>query len=119
MDTADRITEGFCCALLVIVIPRVFRKLNREGDHLANHKSAIKRARTSLRRNAINSRTMGTVRTLEKKLRKALAGKNKDESAKALVEFSSKLGKAAQKGRIPVQTASRKISRLSKQLAAL
>jgi small subunit ribosomal protein S20 len=86
---------------------------------LANHKSAIKKARTSLRRNAINSKTLGEVRTLERKLRKALASKNKDDSTKALVEFTSKISKAAQKGRMKAQTASRKVSRLSSQVSAL
>ncbi|MBX3022075.1 MAG: 30S ribosomal protein S20 [Bdellovibrionales bacterium] len=86
---------------------------------MANHKSAAKRARTSLRRNTINGKTLSGVRTLEKKLRKTLAGKNKEDSAKALVAFESSIAKAAQKGRVHVRTASRKISRLSKAVAAL
>jgi small subunit ribosomal protein S20 len=86
---------------------------------LANHKSAEKRARVSARRNAINSKTMSTVRSAEKRLRKALTGKNKDESAKALVAYSSAIAKAAQKGRVPTRTASRKIGRLSKAVSAL
>lgn len=86
---------------------------------MANHKSAEKRARVSLRRRAINSKTMGEVRTLEKKVRKAIVGKNKDESAKALIEFSSSIAKAAQKGRVPFRTASRKIGRLAKAVSAL
>jgi small subunit ribosomal protein S20 len=86
---------------------------------LANHKSAIKRARTSLRRNAINSKTLGEVGTLERKVRKALAAKSKPESEKALIEFASKVDKAAQKGRIKPATAARKVSRLSRQISAL
>jgi small subunit ribosomal protein S20 len=86
---------------------------------LANHKSAAKRARVSVRRNTINSKTLASVRTLEKRVRKALAGKNKDESAKALVAFESGIAKAAQKGRLHPRTASRKVGRISKQVAAL
>ena len=86
---------------------------------MANHKSAEKRARVSARRNAINSKTMSAVRSLEKKVRKAITGKNKDESAKALVAYSSSIAKAAQKGRVPARTASRKISRLAKAVSAL
>ncbi|HMN67879.1 MAG TPA: 30S ribosomal protein S20 [Bdellovibrionales bacterium] len=86
---------------------------------MANHKSAEKRARSSARRNVINTKTLGAVRTLEKKLRKALAGKDKDASAKTLVEYTSTIAKAAQKGRVPARQASRKISRLSKQVSAL
>lgn len=86
---------------------------------MANHKSAIKKARMSLRRNAINTKTLGEVRTLEKSLRKAIAAKKKDDSQKALIAYSSKIGKAAQKGRIKFETASRKVSRLSKMVSAL
>lgn len=86
---------------------------------MANHKSAEKRARVSARRNAINSKTMSSVRTLEKTVRKALAGKDKDASLKALVAYESGMAKAAQKGRVPTRTASRKIGRLSKAVAAL
>ncbi|MGE0529546.1 MAG: 30S ribosomal protein S20 [Bdellovibrionales bacterium] len=86
---------------------------------MANHKSAEKRARISIRRRAINLKTLGTVRTMEKKVRKAIADKNKEAGAQALIQFSSTIAKAAQKGRVPMRTASRKISRLSKQVAAL
>jgi small subunit ribosomal protein S20 len=86
---------------------------------LANHKSAIKKARASLRKNVINNKTLTTVRTVEKKVRKALASKNKADSQVALKEFASSIDKAAQKGRLSPKTASRKISRLSKQIAAL
>lgn len=86
---------------------------------MANHKSAIKKARSSLRKNVINNKTLTEVRTLEKKLRKSLAAKNKDESGKNLIEFASRIDKAAQKGRLSPKTASRKIGRLSKQVSAL
>ncbi len=86
---------------------------------MANHKSAEKRARSSDRKAVTNSKTMSTVRTAEKKVRKAISGKNKEETAKALVEYSSSIAKAAQKGRIPFRTASRKIGRMSKAVAAL
>jgi small subunit ribosomal protein S20 len=86
---------------------------------LANHKSAEKRARVSARRNAINARTLASVRTLEKRVRKAITAKDKDESTKALLAFESTVAKAAQKGRVPSRTASRKVSRLSKAIASL
>jgi small subunit ribosomal protein S20 len=86
---------------------------------LANHKSAEKRARSSLRRNAINAKTLSGVRTFEKKLRKSLAAKKKDESAADLKACASSIAKAAQKGRIHPRTASRKISRAAKQVSAL
>jgi ribosomal protein S20 len=73
----------------------------------------------SLRRNAINNRTLTEVRTLEKKLRKAINSKSKEDSAKALIAFNSTISKAAQKGRMKFRTASRKVGRLSKQVAAM
>ena len=86
---------------------------------MANHKSAIKKARMSLRRNVINNKTLTEVRTLEKKLRKSIAAKSKDEAVKDLVAFNSKLSKAAKKGRMKKETASRKVGRLAKLVATL
>lgn len=86
---------------------------------MANHKSAEKRARQSIRRNATNSKTLAEIRTWEKKLRTSVSKKDKKASEELLVAFMSKIGKAAQKGRIRTQTASRKISRISRQIAAL
>lgn len=86
---------------------------------MANHKSAIKKARMSLRRNAINAKTLGEVRKVERTLKKAIAAKDKDASTKNLVMYMSKMAKAAQKGRIHFSTASRKIGRLSKAVAAM
>ena len=86
---------------------------------MANHKSAEKRARGSVRKKNVNLRTKNEVRSLEKKLRTAIVAKNKDESAQILIKFSSAIGKAAQKGRIAVRTASRKISRMSKAIHSL
>ena len=86
---------------------------------MANHKSAEKRARQSLRRQATNRKTIGSVRTAEIKLRKALSAKDAKSAQAALIEFSSRVDKAAQKGRVPASTAARKISRLSKHVHAL
>jgi small subunit ribosomal protein S20 len=73
----------------------------------------------SLRRNAINSKTMNEVRTVEKKLRKSVAAKSKADAETNLVEFMSVMSKAAQKGRIKRETASRRIGRLATQVAGL
>lgn len=86
---------------------------------MANHKSAEKRARIAIRRNAVNAKTMSEVRTHERKVRKALSTKDKKASQAALKAYESSICKAAQKGRVHVKTASRKVSRLSAQIAAL
>ena len=86
---------------------------------MANHKSSVKRTRQTIKRNARASRTKKTIRTLEKNLRTAITDKKKDEASKLLISFSSKSDKAAQKGYLHKNTSSRKISRLSSQVAAL
>jgi small subunit ribosomal protein S20 len=86
---------------------------------LANHKSAIKKARMSLRRNVINNKTLTEVRTVEKKLRKSIGAKSNDDAKLALSELNSKLSRAAKKGRMKKKTASRKVSRLAKLVATL
>lgn len=73
----------------------------------------------SLRRNVINTKTLGEVRTVEKKLRKSIAAKTKTEALTTLSELNSRLSKAAKKGRMKKKTASRKVSRLSKLVATL
>jgi small subunit ribosomal protein S20 len=88
-------------------------------ETLANHISAEKRARQSIRRNAVNARTMAELRTFERKLRTSLDAKDKKVSEELLVAYMSKMDKAAQKGRVRTQTVSRKISRISRQIAAL
>lgn len=81
--------------------------------NLATHKSAEKRARQSLRRQAVNTKTTNMVKTFEKKVRSALGNKKVDEAQKLLNEYMSKIMKAANKGVFHYKTASRKISRLS------
>ena len=73
----------------------------------------------SLRRQVINSKTLTEVRSIEKKLRKHIAAKSKDDSKAALIQFCSKVGKAAKNGRMKKETASRKISRLSRLVSSL
>ena len=86
---------------------------------MANHKSAAKRARQTVRRTAVNSKRKGTVRTEEKKLVKALAAKNTTELPALLSALTSKLTRAAQQGVFAKNTASRKIGRLSARVHAL
>jgi len=86
---------------------------------LAQHKSSEKRARQSLKISTRNTQTKNAVRSWEKKLRTAIAAKDSAKAQELLKDFSSKIGKAAQKGIIHNKSASRKISRLSAQIAGL
>lgn len=80
---------------------------------MANHKSAAKRARQSLRRNAVNTRRKSTVRTHEKNLVKALMNKDVKALPELLKTLTSQFMKAANKGALKKETVSRKIGRLS------
>lgn len=86
---------------------------------MANHKSAAKRAKQTITKTARNSQTKKTIRTVEKKLRMAISSNDVDAAKKGLVTFTSKIDKAATKGVLHANTASRKVSRLALQVAAL
>lgn len=86
---------------------------------MANHKSAAKRARQSIRKSTVNSRAKSTVRTFEKKLLKAISSKDQDSAQQLLTSYESQMDKASQKGVFHPKTASRKISRLAKQVHTL
>lgn len=86
---------------------------------MANTKSAAKSARQSVRRRARNTNVLTSLKTEQKKLRKALAT---GDSATAKAEFSklsSALDKAAKRGIIHPNVADRRKSRLNKALAAV
>jgi small subunit ribosomal protein S20 len=84
--------------------------------YLANHKSAAKRARQSVRKAAVNGNRKNTVRTHEKKLLKAIQAKNVTELPQLLKNYISQLAKAAQKGVFKKETASRKIGQLASKV---
>lgn len=86
---------------------------------MATHKSAEKRARQAVKRSTRNTGAKAAVKTFEKKLRKAIEAKDPKMAITALKDFSKSIDKAAQKGILHVKTASRKISRLSKQVSSL
>lgn len=84
---------------------------------MANHKSAAKRARQAPRKEAVNTRRESRMKTFEKHLVKALTEKNIKALPELLKEFSSEAMKAAQRGIFKRESASRKISRLSKRVS--
>ena len=84
---------------------------------LAVHPSVIKRHRQSLKRKARNQETRSKVRTLLKKARHAVSGQSADSPAADIKAVNKALGKAASKGIINRNTASRWLSRLSRAAA--
>ncbi len=81
---------------------------------MANHKSAAKRARQTVRKTEVNSRISKTVRTFEKKVRLAVANKDADLAQTNFRLFASRIDRAVKKGIFHPNKAARKISQLSK-----
>jgi len=86
---------------------------------LAEHKSAIKRDRQSKARYARNKSVRSKVKTVIKKVETAIAEKSYDKAKGALASAIPIIDKAVSKNVIHRNTASRNISRLSKQVHAL
>ena len=84
---------------------------------MANHKSAIKRARQNEDRRLRNRMTKTQVKNVVKSVRLA-ADEKSPETAATLKHAQSIIDKAAKKGTLHKRTAARKISRLSKLVQA-
>lgn len=80
---------------------------------MPNHKSAIKRVRQTVKRNAINKSNQSRLRTQIKKLRAALASGDKAQSTGLLSPTISSIDKAVNKGVLHKNTAARYKSRLT------
>ena len=76
--------------------------------------SAIKRARQAEKNRLRNKAVKTAIKTITKKVELAVSDKNKEELQKAFAEATKVISKAASKGVIHGNTASRKISRLAR-----
>lgn len=83
---------------------------------MANTRSAEKRNRQAEKRRARNVAVRTHVKTAVKKVREAVARGDGDAAKKAFIDASSTLDRAASKGVLPKNAASRKIGRLAKAL---
>ncbi len=86
---------------------------------MANTSSAKKAARKIARRAAVNKNRRSRVRTFVRKVEEALATGDKAVAAAALKVAEPELMRAATKGVLHRNTASRKVSRLSHRVNAL
>ncbi len=86
---------------------------------MANHPSAIKRHRESLKRQTRNRWWKSRVHHASKQVVDAASKKDKKLASKVLVLAAKEIGKAKSKGVIHRNNASRKIARLSKIVAAI
>lgn len=85
---------------------------------MANHKSALKRARQSEKRATRNMNIKSRMRTFIRKYREALESGDASAAQTSLRQAESEIRRAATKGVIPKERASRSISRLAKALPA-
>lgn len=86
---------------------------------MANHKSAIKRAKQNEVRRLRNRARKTRMKTAIKGLEEAIAAGSKDVLQERLQEAISVIAKTASKGVIHRNTASRKISRLTRRVNTL
>lgn len=87
--------------------------------HTGRHASAIKRARQNTKRRLHNKTHIKGMRDVVKSVRAALNDKNATLANTALALAAPVIAKMGRKGLIPLQRASRYISRLTKAVAKL
>jgi small subunit ribosomal protein S20 len=86
---------------------------------LANHKSAIKRARQSDERRVRNRSRKTRMKNVIRDLEEVMAGKSPEKAAEQLKKAISVIAKTASKGVVHRNTAARRISRLTRGVNAL
>ena len=85
---------------------------------MANHKSAEKRARQTVKRNELNRSRRSAIRGLVKQAETSAAGTDAAVALKAMRAAESALARGAARGTMHWKTAARKTSRLAKRAKA-
>ena len=86
---------------------------------MANTKSAKKAVRQIARREAVNKSRRSRVRTAVRKVEEAIASGDRSQALAAMTEAEPVIVRAAQKGVVHRNAASRKVSRLARRIAKL
>jgi small subunit ribosomal protein S20 len=86
---------------------------------MANTPQAKKRIKRNAGRAEINRARVSRIRTFVKQVESALAAGNKDEAKAALARVQPELFRGVARGVLHKNTASRKLSRLTRRLATL
>lgn len=86
---------------------------------MANTPQAKKRIRRNDRRAEINGARVSRIRTFVKQVEAALAAGDRDQAQAAIRKVQPELARGVAKGVVHKNTAARKLSRLSKRVAAL
>jgi small subunit ribosomal protein S20 len=94
-------------------------EIEKGGQLLANHKSAIKRARQNEVRRLRNKSYKTTAKNAIKRVRKAVASNSVEQAKDNFTDAVSILQKTASQGVIHKNKAARQISRLARQVNQL
>jgi len=86
---------------------------------MANNPGARKRIRQTERRTAVNKARRSRIRTFIRKVEEAIASGDQDKAASALRQAQPEIMRGVTKGVLHRNTASRKVSRLSRRVKAL
>lgn len=86
---------------------------------MANTPQAKKRIRRNQTRAAINGARVSRIRTFVKKVEAAIEGGDKDAAAAALKAVQPEMARGVARGVMHKNTVARKMSRLTKRVAAL
>lgn len=86
---------------------------------MANTPQAKKRIRRNAKREEINHSRIGRIRTFIKAVETAISSGKKKDAAEALKSMQPELARGVARGVIHKNTASRKMSRLSKRVASI
>jgi small subunit ribosomal protein S20 len=86
---------------------------------MANTPQAKKRIRRNDRRSEINGNRVSRIRTFVKLAEAAIASGDKEQAQTAMAKVQPELARGVSKGVFHKNTASRKLSRLTKRVAAL
>lgn len=86
---------------------------------MAQHKSAIKAHKQSLKRALRNKATKSKIKTFTKKLEQLVDSKDFEKAQSTLGQVESVIMKAVTKKVLKLNTASRKVSRLAKKVKSL
>ena len=83
---------------------------------MANHKSAKKRHKQTLKRNKVNRSLRSKINNNINRFNSIILSKNMDQIIESFSSINSSLAKAAKRGLIKKEFVSRKLSSLSNQL---
>lgn len=86
---------------------------------MANTPQAKKRIRRNARRADINRTRVSRIRTFVKQVEAAIASGDKEQAREAIRRVQPELARGVAKGVLHKNTAARKISRLTRRIAAL